>query len=149
MQEGLGAPGPPSMPRAFRLLQEALRAVGDARALELLVPDATAASTAGAAQTARATSTSTSISRSGSGSTVVVFSLALCCHFGRGTAQDLAAARRLYAEFLRRGAAGSCRDAVAGHGPWRGLCQQLKAHAEQLEDRQGACFSRAATLLEG
>jgi hypothetical protein len=130
------------MPRAFGLLQEALRAVGDAPALELLGPDA--AATAGGAHATEASSSGQA------GSTVVVFSLALCCHFGRGTAQDLGVAQRLYREFLRRGAADAREfDPVAAHGSWRGLCQQLHAHAEQLEDRQGAYFSRAAVLLEG
>ena len=47
------------------------------------------------------------------GSSVVVFNLALCYHFGRGVPQDMAVARRLYSEFLRRGGRDVTRDGPA------------------------------------
>jgi len=132
------------MTRAFRYLLEALKAVNDVRALELLsFDDAMAGSSRLGFQT-----TSGPHDRQQAGATVVLFSIALCYHFGRGTSQDLSTAQRLYSEFLRRGVDDASVDEVAAHPPWRGLCHQLKMHAEQLEERQGAYFSKAAALLE-
>ena len=136
------------MPRAFRYLIEALKAVNDTRALELLSYDDATAGRSSRHLGYQTTAGSHHSEEPQAGATNVLFSVALCYHFGRGIAQDLSTAQRLYKEFLRRGIEDASVDEVASHPPWRELCQQLKMHAEQLEERQGAYFSKAAALLE-
>lgn len=147
-QEGrLDDTGGPAMPKAVRLMTEALRTAGDHRGLACLL--------AGVPATASVHDSS----RSGAAS-IPLFSLALCYHFGRGVPQDIPCALRIYSEFLLRAEASpeeaalgpannEDADPSAGHIGWRILAQKLSTHCRVLRREQESAFIKAAVALEG
>ena len=174
-QEGLGTSGPPSMERAVGYLCRALCSAGDSEAMLIVgaeyfssrefseaVSSASAATSpfapifASSVGTQAQSSGGTNGGGSKSASTIVVFSLALCFHFGRGVAQGLHKGRQLYGAFLRRGSSPSASvpgspdfDPVATHQHWRALVTTLQRHCDQISDKQQALMATAASLTEG
>jgi hypothetical protein len=140
-QEGRTPGETVNMKRAVHFLKEALAAANDRRALACIDQSIDG----GIPPLGARTSTC---------STIPLFSLALSFHFGRGCAQDLNRASRLYREFLwrgdeRRNAEHLPTDVFAANAQWRRLTLKLSAHCRALLREQQGAIIRASVALGG